>query len=77
MTFARIRPLRLRQQFLWFFLLLLSCVLALFFSLRNPAIGSERTEILWDSWGVPHIYGKMRKGYFKPLVGRRCRVMAT
>jgi acyl-homoserine-lactone acylase len=27
-------------------------------SIRNPAAGSDRTEILWDTWGVPHIYGK-------------------
>lgn len=65
MTLARIRFLRLRQKFLWLFLLLLGCVLALFLSFRNPAIGSERTEILWDSWGVPHIYGKDAEGLFQ------------
>ncbi len=34
-------------------------------SVRNPAAGLERTEILWDSWGVPHLYGKDAEGLFR------------
>lgn len=56
---------RFRQRLLWFFPLLLCFVLALFFTIRNPAVGSERTEILWDTWGVPHIYGKDSQGLFR------------
>jgi acyl-homoserine-lactone acylase len=65
MTFAPIRFPRLRQPFLWFTLLLLCCVLTVLLSLRNPAVGSDRTEILWDNWGVPHIYGKDAQGLFR------------
>jgi len=34
-------------------------------SVRDPAAGLERTEILWDSWGVPHVYGKDAEGLFR------------
>ncbi len=65
MTFFQIRFPRLMQQFSWFFLFLFCLVLALLLSVRNPAAGSDRTEILWDSWGVPHIYGKNSEGLFQ------------
>lgn len=48
----------IRQRLLWIFPLLFCLVLVLVVSIRNPAAGSDRTEILWDTWGVPHIYGK-------------------
>ncbi|HEY9834393.1 MAG TPA: acylase [Stenomitos sp.] len=48
----------IRQRLLWIFSLLFCLVLVLVVSIRNPAAGSDRTEILWDTWGVPHIYGK-------------------
>ena len=47
-----------RQRLLWILPLLFCLVLVLVVSIRNPAAGSDRTEILWDTWGVPHIYGK-------------------
>jgi len=59
------RSARFRQRFFRLFLLLFCGVLVLLLSIRNPAAGSERTEILWDSWGVPHIYGKDAKGLFQ------------
>ena len=65
MTFAQRRAAGSRQRLFWFLPLLLCFVLALLVSLRNPAAGSERTEILWDSWGVPHIYGKDAEGLFR------------
>jgi acyl-homoserine-lactone acylase len=65
MTFAQMRSIRLRQRLFWFLPLLLCFVLALLLSIRNPATGSERTEILWDNWGVPHIYGKDAQGLFR------------
>src|SRR4028119_975700 len=56
---------RFRQRLLWFLPLLLCFVLALLLSVRNLAAGLERTEILWDSWGVPHVYGKDAEGLFQ------------
>lgn len=56
---------RFRQRLLSFFPLLLCFLLAVFLSVRNPAAGLERTEILWDTWGVPHIYGKDAEGLFR------------
>ena len=56
---------RFKQRLLWFFPLLLGFVLAVFLSLYIPAAGLARTEILWDSWGVPHIYGKDAEGLFR------------
>lgn len=49
----------------WWLGLLLCIVVALSFTLRNPAISYQRTEILWDTWGVPHIYGKDTEGLFR------------
>jgi acyl-homoserine-lactone acylase len=59
------RSARFKQRLLWFLPLLLCCVLTLLLSVRNPATGSNHTEILWDSWGVPHIYGKDAQGLFQ------------
>ncbi len=56
---------RFQRRLFWFFPLLLCFVLALAVSIRNPAIGSVRTEILWDTWGVPHIYGKNTQELFQ------------
>jgi acyl-homoserine-lactone acylase len=56
---------RFRQRLLWIFPVLFCFALALFMSIRNPAIGLERTEILWDTWGVPHIYGKSDRELFQ------------
>lgn len=67
MTFSQRRSAGSRQRLFWFLPLLLCFVLALLVSLRNPAAGSERTEILWDSWGVPHIYAKDAEGLFRAL----------
>jgi len=46
-------------------LFLLSLVLVVFLGIYQPVTGINRTEILWDSWGVPHIYGKDAKGLFQ------------
>ncbi|MBD0361540.1 MAG: acylase [Coleofasciculus sp. C3-bin4] len=59
------RSARFQQRLVWFFLLLLCFVLAFFMSVRNPAAGLESTEILWDIWGVPHVYGKDAEGLFR------------
>ncbi len=40
-------------------------VLVLFLGIYRPVTGVDKTEILWDSWGVPHIYGKDARGLFQ------------
>ncbi|HBE19014.1 MAG TPA: acylase [Cyanobacteria bacterium UBA11149] len=46
---------------------LLSFSLCLFLGIYRPATGIEQTEILWDTWGVPHIYGKDSESLFKAM----------
>jgi len=41
---------------------LLLCFSVLMFSAANAQ--SRKTEILWDNWGVPHIYGKTTAGMY-------------
>ena len=65
MTFASIRLARFRPRLSWIFPLLFCLVLALLVSIRNPAVGLDRTEILWDTWGVPHIYAKNERELFQ------------
>jgi acyl-homoserine-lactone acylase len=48
-----------------FFLLLLSLTLAACIVINTPVRGITQTEILWDSWGVPHIYGKNSEDLFE------------
>lgn len=40
------------------FSLLLGLLLVLLTGIYNPVAGRQKTEILWDTYGVPHIYGK-------------------
>jgi hypothetical protein len=60
MNFAQLLN-RFRQRLIWVFPLLLGFTLAICLSFYIPASSLERTEILWDSWGVPHIYGKTQR----------------
>ena len=46
------------------FLPLLSCILVLITGIHSPAAQIKNTEILWDTYGVPHIYGKDVKSLF-------------
>ncbi|NEP57353.1 MAG: acylase [Symploca sp. SIO2G7] len=46
-------------------LFLLSLALVVFLGIDGSFTKVKRTEILWDSWGVPHIYGKDAKGLFQ------------
>lgn len=46
------------------FSLILGFVFALLAGIYNPAAGLKNTEILWDTYGVPHIYGKDVKSLF-------------
>jgi acyl-homoserine-lactone acylase len=61
-----------RKRIFRFLPLLVCFVLALLFITRNPARGLERTEILWDTWGVPHIYGKDEQGLFRAFGWAQC-----
>ncbi|MCA1994731.1 MAG: acylase, partial [Coleofasciculus sp. S288] len=54
-----------KNRSLKIFLILLSFVVAAVLSLNAPLFGLGRTEILWDTWGVPHIYGKDAQGLFQ------------
>lgn len=54
-----------KGRFFKFSLILLSVIVASFVSICTPLFGLEKTEILWDTWGVPHIYGKDPEGLFQ------------
>ncbi|MGB5962942.1 MAG: acylase [Coleofasciculaceae cyanobacterium] len=55
---------RVNQRLSWV-LLLLGFIFAVCLSFYIPESGLAQTEILWDSWGVPHIYGKDATGIFQ------------
>lgn len=40
------------------------CVMVLLFAGQSAAQSSDKNEILWDTWGVPHIYGKTHEELF-------------
>ncbi len=44
---------------------LISLLLALFLGPTNLIGQTQNTEILWDTYGVPHIYGIDNQGVFK------------
>ncbi|MFB2772355.1 acylase [Pelatocladus sp. BLCC-F211] len=44
--------------------LILSLILVLFVSSQTIAVPTKSTEILWDTFGVPHIYGKDNQSAF-------------
>ncbi len=46
-------------------LTLLAGAIALVVNLCNPAMASDRAEILWDRWGVPHLYSDTEAGIFQ------------
>jgi acyl-homoserine-lactone acylase len=48
-----------------FFFLLVSLTLVACILIERPVAGIGKTEILWDTWGVPHIYGKNTEALFK------------
>ena len=47
------------------FLLLCSVVFILLADIYRPVTGVQQTEILWDSYGIPHIYGKNSQSLFR------------
>lgn len=47
------------------FFISLSIILILGLALHLPVTSQNQTEILWDSWGVPHIYSQDAKDLFK------------
>ncbi|BAZ68551.1 peptidase S45, penicillin amidase [Fischerella sp. NIES-4106] len=44
--------------------LILSLIMVLFVGSRTIAVPTKSTEILWDTFGVPHIYGKDNQSAF-------------
>ncbi|MCP6760261.1 MAG: acylase [Fischerella sp. CENA71] len=44
--------------------LILSLIMVLFVSSQTIAVPTKSTEILWDTFGVPHIYGKDNQSAF-------------
>ncbi|MEB3310843.1 MAG: acylase [Snowella sp.] len=45
--------------------LILGLVFIVLTLLKGPAIAETKTEILWDTWGVPHIYAKDEADLFR------------
>ena len=58
---------KIKNKFSSVILLLLTAILVLLFGLYRPVAGGERTEILWDTWGVPHIYGQDAESLFRAM----------
>ena len=46
------------------FSLILGFLFALLAGIYSPATGLKNTEILWDTYGIPHIYGKDAQSLF-------------
>lgn len=53
-----------KRKLFQLFSLLFSFIVALLVGVHHPATAQNRTEILWDTYGVPHIYGKDTKSLF-------------
>ncbi len=47
------------------FLLVLSFTFVIFLGIKLPLLSMNQTEILWDTWGVPHIYSQDSEGLFQ------------
>ena len=46
-------------------ILILGLIFTLLIMTKTPAVGVAKTEILWDTWGVPHIEAKDNQGLFR------------
>ncbi|MBW4537642.1 MAG: acylase [Myxacorys chilensis ATA2-1-KO14] len=62
MSFMRFKPPHLRSRLLSSCLAVLDSVFVPISDLNKQAIG--QTELLWDTYGVPHIYAQNSKGLF-------------
>src|SRR5689334_15331826 len=65
----RICIIRRKPAVIWFLSLLLaalaiSCTSSNSSSRASSSEPASRNEILWDTWGIPHIYGKNAVGLF-------------
>jgi acyl-homoserine-lactone acylase len=66
MILSLLRSARRRSQFFLLLSLILGIVLAFVVSSFSPVVAKiNRTEILWDTWGVPHIYAKDIEDVFR------------
>ncbi|BAY73735.1 peptidase S45, penicillin amidase [Nostoc linckia NIES-25] len=59
-----ILPKTYRRKSIRVFPLILSLILVLFIGSQTIATPTKSTEILWDTYGVPHIYGKNDQSAF-------------
>ncbi len=53
------------KQWTRFFALALSTILVISLTFTMPMSSANQTEIFWDNWGVPHIYGTDNNSLFK------------
>ncbi len=49
------------KRFLW----ILGLIFSLLIITKMPVLGADKTEILWDTWGVPHIFAQDNQALFK------------
>jgi len=56
---------RLNKRFSVLIVVLLTVIFTVAWGIHRPVTGDDRTEILWDTWGVPHIYGNNTENLFQ------------
>lgn len=65
MSFSLFKSARLKNRSFSALFLILGLVFTLLIGFYNPAFGQKPTELLWDTYGVPHIYAKDSKSLFQ------------
>ena len=56
---------RLNKKFSVLVVVLLTVIFTVAWGINRPVTGDDQTEILWDTWGVPHIYGNNIENLFQ------------
>lgn len=65
MSFSLFKSARLKNRSFSALFLILGLVFTLLIGFFSPAFGQKPTELLWDTYGVPHIYAKDSKSLFQ------------
>lgn len=65
MSFSLFKSARLKNRSFSALFLILGLVFTLLIGFYNPAFGQKPTELLWDTYGIPHIYAKDSKSLFQ------------
>jgi len=65
MSFSLFNSSRLTSRSIPALFLIFGLVFSLLIGLYSPAFGQKPTELLWDTYGVPHIYAKDSKSMFQ------------